>query len=38
MIDTFRGVMPFLMSDVVRLALVMAFPGMCLFLPKLFAN
>jgi len=38
MIETFRGVMPFLMSDVVRLALVMAFPGMCLFLPKLFAN
>ena len=38
MIDTFRGVMPFLVSDIIRLALVMAFPAMCLFLPKLFAN
>ena len=36
MIETFRGVAAFLASDVVRLALVIAFPMMSLFLPKLF--
>jgi tripartite ATP-independent transporter DctM subunit len=35
MIDTFHGVMPFLLSDVIRLTLVVAFPAMCLLLPKL---
>jgi C4-dicarboxylate transporter DctM subunit len=35
MIDTFKGVLPFLMADVVRLALVVAFPMMSLILPKL---
>jgi TRAP-type C4-dicarboxylate transport system permease large subunit len=34
MIDTFKGVLPFLMADVVRLTLVVAFPMMSLFLPK----
>jgi TRAP-type C4-dicarboxylate transport system permease large subunit len=33
MIDTFRGVVPFLMSDMVRLTLVVAFPMMSLILP-----
>jgi tripartite ATP-independent transporter DctM subunit len=36
MIDTFRGVVPFLLADVVRLALVVAFPMMSLLVPKLF--
>jgi C4-dicarboxylate transporter DctM subunit len=35
MIDTFRGVVPFLMSDFVRLTLVIAFPIMSLILPRL---
>jgi tripartite ATP-independent transporter DctM subunit len=35
MIDTFKGVVPFLMADVVRLALVVAFPMMSLIVPKL---
>jgi tripartite ATP-independent transporter DctM subunit len=35
MIDTFRGVLPFLLSDLVRLALVVAFPMMSLIVPKL---
>jgi tripartite ATP-independent transporter DctM subunit len=38
MIDTFRGVMPFLVSDAIRLTLVVMFPAMCLILPKLFAD
>jgi tripartite ATP-independent transporter DctM subunit len=38
MIDTFRGVMPFLVSDAIRLTLVVTFPAMCLILPKLFAD
>jgi tripartite ATP-independent transporter DctM subunit len=38
MIETFRGVVPFLVSDVIRLALVVVFPAMILFLPKLFAG
>jgi len=35
MIETFKGVVPFLLADVVRLALVVAFPMMSLILPKL---
>ena len=35
MIDTFRGVIPFLLSDTIRLTLVVVFPAMCLILPKL---
>jgi C4-dicarboxylate transporter, DctM subunit len=35
MIDTFRGVTPFLASDFVRLTLVIAFPMMSLILPRL---
>ena len=38
MIDTFRGVVPFLMSDMVRLTLVVAFPMMSLFLPHWLAR
>jgi C4-dicarboxylate transporter, DctM subunit len=38
MIDTFRGVVPFLMSDMIRLALVVGFPAMSLFLPRLFGG
>ncbi len=38
MIETFRGVLPFLASDAVRVALVLMFPGLCLFLPKLIGN
>jgi C4-dicarboxylate transporter, DctM subunit len=36
MIDTFRGVVPFLISDVIRLALVI--PAVSLFVPKLFSG
>jgi tripartite ATP-independent transporter DctM subunit len=35
MIDTFRGVMPFLAADVVRLSLVVLIPAMSLLLPRL---
>ncbi len=35
MIDTFRGVLPFLASDLVRLTLVAALPVISLILPKL---
>jgi tripartite ATP-independent transporter DctM subunit len=38
MIDTFRGVVPFLISDVIRLALVITVPAVSLFLPKLFGG
>jgi C4-dicarboxylate transporter, DctM subunit len=38
MIDTFRGVVPFLISDLIRLALVVGFPMMSLMLPKLFSG
>ena len=31
----FQGVMPFILSDFVRLALLIAFPGLVLWLPKL---
>jgi tripartite ATP-independent transporter DctM subunit len=38
MIDTFRGVVPFLISDVIRLTLVITIPAVSLFLPKLFSG
>jgi tripartite ATP-independent transporter DctM subunit len=38
MIDTFRGVMPFLIADVIRLTLVVLVPTVSLFLPKLFSG
>jgi tripartite ATP-independent transporter DctM subunit len=38
MIDTFRGVVPFLISDVIRLALVITIPAVSLFIPKLFSG
>jgi len=38
MIDTFRGVVPFLMSDMVRLTLVVALPTISLMLPRLFGG
>jgi TRAP-type C4-dicarboxylate transport system permease large subunit len=38
MIETFRGVVPFLMSDVVRLTLVVALPIVSLFIPHWLAG
>jgi tripartite ATP-independent transporter DctM subunit len=38
MIDTFRGVVPFLLSDFVRLTLVILFPMMSLILPQLIGS
>ena len=38
MIETFRGVLPFLVSDAVRVALIVIFPSIVLFLPKLLAG
>jgi tripartite ATP-independent transporter DctM subunit len=38
MIETFRGVVPFLMSDVVRLTLVVALPAVSLFIPHWLAG
>ena len=38
MIDTFRGVVPFLLSDMIRLSLVVWIPLVSLFLPKLFGG
>ncbi len=32
--ETFRGVLPFLISDFVRIGLLLAFPGICLWLVK----
>jgi tripartite ATP-independent transporter DctM subunit len=37
MIETFKGVVPFLMSDAVRTALVIAFPLLSLWLPAMLA-
>ena len=34
--DVFRGVVPFLISDVIRVALIVAFPAIALWLPGLF--
>jgi tripartite ATP-independent transporter DctM subunit len=38
MLDTFRGVVPFLMSDAVRVTLIVLFPIMSLWLPRLFGG
>ncbi len=38
MIDTFRGVVPYLMSDAVRVTLIVAFPMLSLLLPKLLGS
>jgi C4-dicarboxylate transporter DctM subunit len=38
MLDTFRGVVPFLMSDAVRIALIVLFPPISLILPRLLAG
>ena len=38
MIETFRGVVPFLVSDAVRVALIVIFPAITLVLPKLLAG
>ena len=35
MIETFRGVIPFLMSDAVRVALIVTLPILSLFLPRI---
>jgi C4-dicarboxylate transporter, DctM subunit len=35
--QTYRGVMPFLATDIVRLALVVLFPGLALYLVRLLA-
>jgi C4-dicarboxylate transporter, DctM subunit len=32
--ETYRGVLPFLVADVIRLALVLAFPGLALWLVR----
>ena len=37
MIDTFKGVLPFLASDAIRVALIIALPAITLILPKLLA-
>ncbi len=38
MIETFRGVVPFLISDAIRVALIIALPAITLVLPRLFAG
>jgi TRAP-type C4-dicarboxylate transport system permease large subunit len=35
MTTVFRGVMPFVGADIVRLSILVAFPSISLFLPKL---
>jgi len=37
MLETFKGVLPFLASDAVRIALIIAFPAIALVLPRLLA-
>jgi TRAP-type C4-dicarboxylate transport system permease large subunit len=34
--DTFKGVLPFLISDIFRVILLFSFPGITLFLLKVF--
>ena len=36
--DVFRGVLPFILADLVVIALIVAFPSVVLFLPELFAR
>jgi C4-dicarboxylate transporter DctM subunit len=38
MIETFKGVMPFFLSDTIRVALLILFPGITLLLPRLLAG
>lgn len=38
MIQTFRGVIPFLISDAVRVTIIIAFPTLTLILPRFFAE
>jgi TRAP-type C4-dicarboxylate transport system permease large subunit len=38
LLETFRGVAPFLMSDAVRVTLIILFPPISLMLPRLLAN
>jgi TRAP-type C4-dicarboxylate transport system permease large subunit len=35
--DTYRGVLPFLVADIIRLGLVVLFPGLALWLVRLLA-
>jgi TRAP-type mannitol/chloroaromatic compound transport system permease large subunit len=35
-VQVFKGVIPFLLSDILVVALVIAFPALVLFLPDLF--
>jgi TRAP-type C4-dicarboxylate transport system permease large subunit len=35
MSETFKGVLPFFLAEIVRVALLLAFPGIVLFLPEL---
>jgi tripartite ATP-independent transporter DctM subunit len=38
MLDTFRGVVPFLMSDAVRVTIIVTIPALSLVLPRLLGN
>jgi C4-dicarboxylate transporter, DctM subunit len=38
MIETFKGVLPFLMSDAIRVALIVLFPALSLTLPRLLSG
>jgi TRAP-type C4-dicarboxylate transport system permease large subunit len=35
--ETFKGVMPFFLAEMVRISLLVAFPGITLMLPRLLA-
>jgi TRAP-type mannitol/chloroaromatic compound transport system permease large subunit len=35
MSETFRGVVPFFLAELIRVALLLAFPAIVLFLPRL---
>ena len=35
MMATFKGALPFVLSDIVRVAVILAFPATCLVLPQL---
>ncbi|HXK54950.1 MAG TPA: TRAP transporter large permease subunit, partial [Hyphomicrobiales bacterium] len=38
MSETFKGVLPFFASEIVRVSLLVAFPSIILFLPRLLGN
>ena len=38
MIETFKGVMPFFMAEIIRVGLLLAFPGIVLWLPRLLSG